>query len=103
MSPLKVIVITIEVAAEGIPPKNEKWRLETNLKEKSEDEQKTTDEEQKASEPHTEASAEDDELLTLPMCFKRTSDEKDGGVVDGEEDDDTVNGEDHGNVRSFLP
>ncbi|CAH1453728.1 unnamed protein product [Lactuca virosa] len=83
--------------------KNEKWRLETNPKEKSEDEQKTPDEEQKVSEPHTEASTEDDELQTILVCFIRTSDEEDGGAVNGEEDDDVMNGEEHDGVRSFLP
>ncbi|CAH1451419.1 unnamed protein product [Lactuca virosa] len=80
---------------------NEKWRLETNLKEKSGDEQKTPGEERKASEPHTEASAEDEELQTIPVCFRQTSDEEDGDVVNGEEEDDVVNGEEHGGVRSF--
>ncbi|CAH1428416.1 unnamed protein product [Lactuca virosa] len=78
--------------------KNEKWRLETNLNEKSEYEQKAPDEEQKASEPHTEASAEDDELQTKLMCFIRTSDKEDGGIVNREEDGDAVNREEHGGV-----
>lgn len=83
--------------------KNEKWRLETNLKEQSEDEQKTPDEERKASKPHTEASTEDDKLPTLLVCFRRTLNGEDGVIVNGEEDDNAVNGEEHGGVRSFLP
>ncbi|CAH1414238.1 unnamed protein product [Lactuca virosa] len=83
--------------------KNEKCRLETNLKEKSEDEQKMPDEERKVSEPHKEASAEDKELQMIPVYFRRSSNEEDGGGVNGEEDDDAVNGEEHGGARSFLP
>lgn len=68
------------------------WKL--TLKEKSEDEHK-------ASQPHTEASAGDDELQTIPMCFRQTSDEEDEVIMNGEEDGDAVNGEEDGS--SFLP